>query len=91
MAWSRLKLLVLNGYGSVEGDVSTMLMALQGLDRSRFDLFVASKPRGEVYERLKQIPDLKLFPMELGGTEAPAPGRTKKRQRLADSLSAIRK
>lgn len=86
---SRVRVLTLNGFETVEGDVFTLLTALRFLPGAEFELHAISKPRGEVYKRLTQLPHLRLTPMELGGIEAAAPGRSGKPTQIADFTTAI--
>ncbi len=83
------KLLVVNGCGSIEGDIQTMLTALRGFDQAPFEVSVITKPRGEVYKQLQQIPHIKLHPMELGGKEAAPLNPMPKSQQIIDFARAI--
>jgi glycosyltransferase involved in cell wall biosynthesis len=84
MNTTRQPLLALNTYGTVEGDVETLLLALRGLSRTQFDLHVVSKPRGDVHRQLCTIPDLKLTTAELGGVEAALPNRSGRPTQVKD-------
>jgi glycosyltransferase involved in cell wall biosynthesis len=86
----KTKLLAFSGYDSVEGDVVMLLIALRNLSRDRFDLHVVSKPRGAVYERLTALPDLHVWPMEMGGDEAPGPKGAGRRAQAVAFLGAVR-
>ncbi|MEO7913545.1 MAG: glycosyltransferase family 4 protein [Roseiflexaceae bacterium] len=83
-----LKVLMLSGYGLLGGDIQTNMVALRSFDPGKFDLYVISKPRGEVYEQLKQIPGLKVFPMEMGNSELSLPGQSKKIIRAMEFFAA---
>ncbi|MCL5997033.1 MAG: glycosyltransferase family 4 protein [Chloroflexi bacterium] len=87
----RIRLLAINGYGAVEGDVQTLLWGLEGFEAEPIDLFVVSKPRGEVYERLKSLPHVRLIPMELGGAEALPPRRNQRYWQTIHLFSAVLK
>ncbi len=84
-----LKLLAINGYGVAECDVLTMLDFLSVLDKDKNEVYIVSKPRGETYEKLRQIPGLRLVSMELGGDEAAAPGHESSLRQLVDFFLSI--
>jgi Glycosyltransferase len=90
MSSKPLNILAVSSFDTVEGDVQTMLVALRGFDAS-FKIHAVSKPRGVVYERLKQIPGNTVFTMEMGGVEARPAGREGKPAQMADFLSAVPK
>lgn len=71
----KIRLLAINGFGNVEGDVYTLLLALRYLPADLFEITVVTKPRGEVYRQLQSMPHLRLIPLELGGSEARADER----------------
>ncbi|NTU79416.1 MAG: glycosyltransferase family 4 protein [Chloroflexales bacterium] len=89
MSTKARKLLVVNSYGSVEGDVQTLLTALRGFSQAQFDVSVITKPRGAVYKQLQQIPHIRLREMEIGGSEAAPTGRARKADQLVDFFQAI--
>ncbi len=77
------RLLVISGFGNVEGDVYTLLLALRYLPADLFEITVVTKPRGEVYRQLQRMHHLRLIPLEMGGSEARASERG---GRVADLL-----
>lgn len=83
------RILVLNGYGLLGGDVQTNVLALRNFEPGAFQLFAISKPRGEVYEQLKRIPGLKIYSMEMGNGELSPPRRSSKYVRAIDFFAAI--
>ena len=68
----KIRLLAISGFGDVEGDVYTLLLALRYLPSEIFDMTVVSKPRGEAYRQLQGMPHLRLIALEMGGSEARA-------------------
>jgi glycosyltransferase involved in cell wall biosynthesis len=83
------KLLVVNGCDTVEGDIQTLLTALRGFKHAPFDVSVITKPRGEVYNQLQQMPHIHLHPMEIGGSEALPTNRTSRVHRFMDFSQAL--
>jgi glycosyltransferase involved in cell wall biosynthesis len=83
-----LRIVVINGCASVEGDIQTLLVSLRGFQKSDFEIHVFSKPRGDVYEILKQMHGIIVHPIELGGDEASLPNHSHKLVQLVDILSA---
>ncbi|HVG95575.1 MAG TPA: hypothetical protein VNK05_01590, partial [Chloroflexota bacterium] len=69
------KVLIVNACGSVEGDVAMLLLGARYVDHRRCQILAASVPRGDVYERLKELAAEPPLALEKGGIEAVEPGR----------------
>lgn len=83
------RVLILNGCGSIEGDIKTMLVALEALQHAPISITVISKPRGDVYRAVQQMPHVEIVSMELGGSEAVSEFRSSRAQQLADFAIAV--
>jgi glycosyltransferase involved in cell wall biosynthesis len=84
----RPRVVLLCSYGLFGGDIQTLLVAWRSMDPEEFDLFAVCKPRGEVFQLLKQIPQLHLIPMEMGNGELALPNRSSRLVRAGDFIWA---
>jgi glycosyltransferase involved in cell wall biosynthesis len=84
-----VNVLVLAGYGTVEGDVAMLVLALTQLAPGAFHLYAITPFRGPVYERLKALPDIRVHPMDLGSSELSGARRFGKASQAADALAAV--
>jgi hypothetical protein len=76
------KVLVINGCASVEGDVTTLLLALKNMGADKFQPIAAPVPRGKVFEEPRERVNIRLIPIELGRAEARRTGREGKTNRI---------
>lgn len=83
------KILVINACGSTEGDVNVMLLALANFRAEEFNVYAVSVPRGTVYDKLKRMQNIRLIPMELGGSEARKPHRTGAVLEIAEAAASL--
>ena len=91
IALVRPKILIINGRGRIEGDIFTILLLLRHLPKEHFDIYVVSKPRGEVYDQLKKLTNVTVIDMEIGGNEAKMSEKSNKIVDIIESGSALLK
>lgn len=82
------KILIINAAGLVGGDVAMLLLGLPYLTPDQFTIYSATVPRGEIYEIVRELPNTRIIPMELGGKEAQLSG-TNQLQRIIQAVIAI--
>ncbi|MCB8985998.1 MAG: glycosyltransferase family 4 protein [Ardenticatenaceae bacterium] len=87
---SVIHVLIVNASHYIVGDTAMLLLSLSCLDPDSFFLHVVSAPRGPVYKRLKQLPNARVYPMEVGGKETDLPSRVPGRRRLRNLASILR-
>lgn len=66
---SRINVLIINVAGHIVGDTAMLLTSLSCLDSDQYSIHVVSTPRGAVYDQLLKLPNVQIYPMELGGKE----------------------
>ena len=64
------------------GDIKTMLLGLHDLDPAKFNIYAVSPPSGLVFEYLDNLPNVRLYTMEMGGGEAPEGSPSNRFRRL---------
>lgn len=66
-----------------------LLLAIANLDPRQVSLFAASVPRGGVFEKLREAPNVVLLPLELGGAEVPRPGQDGRVRRAVEAAAGV--
>ncbi len=81
--------LLVNSYGYLGGDVEMYLLGLPHLKTEHFHFHIATLPRGAVYDKLKTMAHLTLYPMEMGGKELALNHRLGKLYHTKDIVAAL--
>jgi glycosyltransferase involved in cell wall biosynthesis len=83
-----LRILFINVFDTLQGDVNGFLAAFLHLDPDRFERFALSNPRGAVYRKLQSSGQIHLTTAEMGG-ESGDPAQKSRLQRLRQFQNSI--